>query len=213
MATKWENAELYLLFLSFLTLIWLILRSNIGKNKMSLRRWYTPSFNCLAATIGIDRDRPQSLMEALIISLPFGLPTAIVVAPAEQLFVPLQSKSARIKAKWSPLQSNCLYPSRSRLRWFFIRGSITMADCLFYRVLRAFWAILATRRSTNGCYVVILFWCLSRSLIAIKGRKLFMAGIRLPMHFFEKKQRKILWYQLLSLTLRSLFDQKPITKR
>ena len=149
MATKWENAELYLLFLSFLTLIWLILRSNIGKNKMSLRRWYTPSFNCLAATIGIDRDRPQSVMEALIISLPFWLPTAIVVA----------------------LQSYCLYPSRSRLRWFFIRGSITMADCLFYRgisskyrlflllptnyrhchVLRAFWAILATRRSTNGC--------------------------------------------------------------
>ena len=56
---------------------------------MSLRRCYTPSFNCLAATIGIDRDRPQSVMEALIISLPFGLPTAIVVAPAKQLFVPL----------------------------------------------------------------------------------------------------------------------------
>lgn len=111
MATKWENAELYLLFLSFLILIWLILRSNIGKNKMSLLRWYTPSFNCLAATMGIDRDRPQSVMEALIIALPFGLPTAM----------------------WSPLQSNCLYPSRSRLRWFFIRGSITMADCLFYR--------------------------------------------------------------------------------
>lgn len=65
MATKWENAEFYLLFLSFLTLVWLILRSNIGKNKMSLRRWYTPSFNCLAATIGIDRDRPQSVMEAI----------------------------------------------------------------------------------------------------------------------------------------------------
>lgn len=65
MATKWENAELYLLFLSFLILIWLILRSNICKNKMSLRRWYTPSFNCLAATIGIDRDRPQSVMEAI----------------------------------------------------------------------------------------------------------------------------------------------------
>lgn len=89
MATKWENAELYLLFLSFLTLIWLILRSNIGKNKMSLRRGYIQSFNCLAATIGIDRDRPQSVIEALIISLPFGLPTAIVVAHAKQLFVPL----------------------------------------------------------------------------------------------------------------------------
>ena len=40
-------------------------------------------------TIGIDSDRPQSVMEALIISLHFGLPTAIVVAPAKQLFVPL----------------------------------------------------------------------------------------------------------------------------
>lgn len=36
-----------------------------------------------------DRDRPQSVMEALIISLPFGLPTAIVVAPAKQFFVHL----------------------------------------------------------------------------------------------------------------------------
>ena len=56
---------------------------------MSLRRLYSPSFNCLAATIGIDRDCPLSVMEALIIALPFGLPTAIVVAPAKQLFVPL----------------------------------------------------------------------------------------------------------------------------
>ena len=46
--------------------------------------------------MGIDRDRPQSVMEALIIALPFGLPTAIVVAPAKQLFVPLAKPFAMI---------------------------------------------------------------------------------------------------------------------
>ena len=145
MATKWENAEFYLLFLSFLTLVWLILRSNIGKNKMSLRRWYTPSFNCLAATIGIDRDRPQSVMEALIISLPFGLQTAIVVGPCKAIVCTprvavCDDFSSAVQSRWPIVCSIVAY--RQNIGCFYFWQLIT--------AIVVFWAILATRRSTNG---------------------------------------------------------------
>lgn len=146
MATKWENAEFYLLFLSFLTLVWLILRSNIGKNKMSLRRWYTPSFNCLAATIGIDRDRPQSVMEAIDNCFAFrvadgysGRPCkAIVCTPRVAV---CDDFSSAVQSRWPIVCSIVAY--RQNIGCFY--------SCQLITAIVVFWAILATRRSTNGC--------------------------------------------------------------
>lgn len=81
-----------------------------------------------------------------------------------------------------------------------------MADCLFYRGISSKYPLfLLLPTNYSHCRVLSysgdttshewllgrdIILCLSRSLIAIKGRTLFMAGIRLPMHFFEKKTAK-----------------------